>query len=118
MSASKDDRLLLSLLEQIAQLSNPRANGEFRVEGYSEEQVARHLLILRDNHLINYIPADDGDGPDDMFVKSPTAAGWDWITEAQARLRNPGRAWVTQNWQWAIGALIAATAVAVAAAAL
>ena len=118
MSIAKDDRLLLSLLEQIAQLTSPRAKGEFRVEGYSEEEVARHLLILRDTGLTNYIPAGDGDDPDDMFVKSPTACGWDWMTEAQARLRNPGRAWVTQNWKWAIGTLIAATAVAVAAAAL
>ena len=53
--AAEDDRLLLALLEQVARLQSPKAKDEFRVEGYSDDQVARYLLISRDTGMINCI---------------------------------------------------------------
>lgn len=112
--AAKDDRLLLLPLEQIASLSDYRPKSEFRIEGYSEDQVARHMLMLRDSGLIHYIPTGDLQDEDDMLVKSPTAAGWDWMTGARARLRRPGRDWLARNWMWLVTTLIAMAAVALA----
>jgi hypothetical protein len=117
--AARDDRLLLALLEQIAQLGSPKAKDQFGVEGYCNDQVSRHLAILRDTGRINYIEAGDGDDPDYFFAKSPTAAGWNWMAEAGPPLRAPVRTWWRAiDWKWVIGTLIAAAGLLVAALAL
>jgi hypothetical protein len=124
----RDKRLTLDLLEAIAEATEAdqlvksselelrgSAPPELLILGWAgapwpPEQAWRELRLLWDKGLIraeNIKTLAETAGKTSLLIFGLTADGWALRDELAAELRRPVRSWLSRDWKWAIGTVIA-----------